>query len=299
MKKLKKSEREKLDRIVARYRVRAGTRFRLEKVDPADTADLALDGKEAKRMLHRGVDLLADLQGKLYAQDRWGVLIVLQAMDAAGKDGTIKHVLSGVNPQGVDVSSFKAPSPEELDHDFLWRARRRIPERGRIGIFNRSYYEEVLVVRVHPEFLLTQKLPARLVTKAIWKERYEDINGFERYLSRNGILVLKFFLCVSKEEQKRRFLERLDMPDKNWKFSMADAKERGFWDDYMTAYEDAIRATSSEWAPWHVVPADNKWFTRLVVAATILRALEGLDLQYPKVGKQRRKELAAVRKALV
>jgi PPK2 family polyphosphate:nucleotide phosphotransferase len=299
MKKLKKSEREKIDRIIAKYRVRNGRKFRLEEVDPADTAGVSLESKEVKHMLRRGVGLLAELQSKLYAQDQWGVLLILQAMDAAGKDGTIKHVLSGVNPQGVEVSSFKTPSPEELDHDFLWRSMKRVPERGRIGIFNRSYYEEVLVVRVHPEFLLSQKLPARLVTKKIWDERYADINAFERYLSRNGILVLKFFLCVSKEEQKRRFLERLDMPDKNWKFSMTDVKERAFWDDYMTAYEDAIRATSTDWAPWHVVPADNKWFTRIVVASTIIRALEDLDLRYPKVGKERRKELAAVRKALV
>jgi PPK2 family polyphosphate:nucleotide phosphotransferase len=302
MKKTKvmnKAERRRSDDMIARYRVRPGKKFRLSRVDPADTAGVSLESKEAKDMLRRGVGMLADLQGKLYAQDHWGVLIVLQAMDAAGKDGTIKHVMSGINPQGVQVNSFKSPSSEELDHDFLWRSMKVVPERGRIGIFNRSYYEEVLVVRVHPEFLLSQKLPPRLVTRRIWDERYEDINAFERYLSRNGILVLKFFLCVSKGEQKRRFLERLDMPDKNWKFSMADAKERGFWDDYMTAYEDAIEATSTEWAPWHVVPADNKWFTRIVVALTIIRALEGLDLNYPKVGKAKRKELAAVRKALV
>ncbi len=244
------------------------------------------------------MDLLADLQGKLYAQDRWGVLLIFQAMDAAGKDGTIKHVMSGVNPQGVQVSSFKAPSSEELDHDFLWRTMKCVPERGRIGIFNRSYYEEVLVVRVHPEFLESQKLPPDLVTKRIWDERYEDINAFERYLSSNGYLILKFFLNVSKKEQKKRFLERLDMPDKNWKFSINDAKERGFWDDYMTSYEDLIRATSTEWAPWHVVPADNKWFTRLAVAATIIRALEKLDLAYPKVDKAKRRELDEVRKAL-
>lgn len=298
MKTMSKSEQEKIDRIIARYRVTKGKKFRLEKTDPADTAGLSLEGKDARKMLQRGVAMLADLQNKLYAQDRWGVLIVLQGMDAAGKDGTIKHVMSGVNPQGVQVYSFKSPSPEELDHDFLWRSMKCIPERGRIGIFNRSYYEEVLVVRVHPEFLLTQKVPARLVTRRIWDERFEDINAFEKYLSRNGILVLKFFLCVSKKEQKRRFLERLDLPEKNWKFSMADAKERGFWDDYMTAYEDTIRATSTEWAPWHVVPADNKGFTRIVVAETIIRALEGLDLHYPKVDKAKRKELAEVRKAL-
>jgi PPK2 family polyphosphate:nucleotide phosphotransferase len=298
MKMMNKTERERIDRIIARYRVTNGKKFRLERTDPGDTAGITLEGKESKKMLRRGVGMLAELQNKLYAQDRWGVLIVLQAMDAAGKDGTIKHVMSGVNPQGTQVYSFKGPSPEELDHDFLWRTMKCVPERGRIGIFNRSYYEEVLVVRVHPEFLLSQKVPARLVTKRIWDERFEDINAFERYLTRNGILVLKFFLCVSKKEQKRRFLERLDMPEKNWKFSMADAKERGFWDDYMTAYEDTIRATSTDWAPWHVVPADNKWFTRIVVAGTIIRALDGLDLHYPKVGKEKRKELAEVRKAL-
>ncbi len=286
------------DRVIRRGRVEPGKKFLLSQCDPADTAGLSMEGKEAKALLRRGVDLLADLQGKLYAQDRWGVLLVFQAMDAAGKDGTIKHVMSGVNPQGVQVYSFKSPSSEELDHDFLWRTMKSVPERGRIGIFNRSYYEEVLVVRVHPEFLEAQKLPPSLVTKKIFKERYEDINAFERYLSRNGYVILKFFLNVSKKEQKKRFLERLDMPDKNWKFSINDAKERGFWDDYMTAYEDMIRATSTEWAPWHVIPADNKWFTRLAVAATVIRALEKLDLAYPKVDKAKRRELAEVRKAL-
>jgi len=297
--RMKKSGRATLKSIVAGYRVDRPKRFRLSQIDPGDTAGVSVEGKEAKQMLRRGVGMLADLQSKLYAQDRWGVLFVLQAMDAAGKDGTIKHVMSGVNPQGVQVSSFKAPSSEDLDHDFLWRSMKCLPERGRIGIFNRSYYEETLVVRVHPELLLSQKLPKGLVTKKIWDQRYEDINSFERYLTRNGILVLKFFLYVSKKEQKRRFLERLDMPDKNWKFSMADAKERGFWDDYMTAYEDVIRATSTPWAPWHVIPADNKWFTRIVVAGTLMLALEKLDLHYPKVDKTKRKELAAVRKALV
>jgi PPK2 family polyphosphate:nucleotide phosphotransferase len=295
---MKKSARKEVDRVIDRCRVRPDRRFRLERHDPADTAGLSLEGKEGKAMLRRGVEMLADLQSKLYAQDRWGVLLVFQAMDAAGKDGTINHVMSGVNPQGVQVYSFKIPSSEELDHDFLWRTTKCIPERGRIGIFNRSYYEEVLVVRVHPDFLAAQKLPPRLVTKRIWKERYEDINAFERYLSRNGVVILKFFLHVSKKEQKRRFLERLDMPDKNWKFSMADAKERGFWNDYMRAYEDMIAATSTDWAPWHVVPADNKWFTRLAVAATVIRALEKLDLAYPKVDKAKRRELARVRKAL-
>jgi PPK2 family polyphosphate:nucleotide phosphotransferase len=295
---MKKSGEKMADRVIRRCRVEPGKKFLLSQCDPADTAGLSMEGKEAKALLRRGVDLLADLQGKLYAQDRWGVLLVFQAMDAAGKDGTIKHVMSGVNPQGVQVYSFKSPSSEELDHDFLWRTMKSVPERGRIGIFNRSYYEEVLVVRVHPEFLEAQKLPPSLVTKKIFKERYEDINAFERYLSRNGYVILKFFLNVSKKEQKKRFLERLDMPDKNWKFSINDAKERGFWDDYMTAYEDMIRATSTEWAPWHVIPADNKWFTRLAVAATVIRALEKLDLAYPKVDKAKRRELAEVRKAL-
>jgi PPK2 family polyphosphate:nucleotide phosphotransferase len=295
---MKKSGEKKADRVIRRCRVEPGKKFRLSHCDPADTSGMALEGKEAKAMLHRGVEMLADLQGKLYAQDRWGVLLIFQAMDAAGKDGTIKHVMSGVNPQGVQVNSFKSPSPEELDHDFLWRTMKCVPERGRIGIFNRSYYEEVLVVRVHPEFLEAQKLPPSLVTKKLFQERYEDINAFERYLSRNGYVVLKFFLNVSKKEQKQRFLERLDMPDKNWKFSINDAKERGFWDDYMTAYEDMIRATSTEWAPWHVIPADNKWFTRLAVAATMIRALEKLELAYPRVDKARSKELAEVRKAL-
>ena len=297
--KMKKSGRRQLERIVDRYRIERGKGFRLRDIDPADTAGLDLEGKEAKDLLRRGVSMLADLQGKLYAQDCWGVLIVLQAMDAAGKDGTIKHVMSGVNPQGVQVFSFKAPSAEDLDHDFLWRSMKSLPERGRIGIFNRSYYEEALVVRVHPELLLKQRLPKKLVTRKIWDERFEDINAFERYLTRNGIAVLKFFLYVSKKEQRNRFLERLDMPDKNWKFSMADAKERGFFDDYMTAYEDLIRSTSTPWAPWHVVPADNKWFTRIAVAGTLILALEKLDLQYPKVDKAKRRELAEVRKALI
>jgi len=297
--KMKKSGRATLQRIVSGYRVDRPKKFRLSQIDPGDTAGVDLEGKEAKQMLQRGVSMLSDLQGKLYAQDRWGVLLIFQAMDAAGKDGTIKHVMSGINPQGVQVSSFKAPSAEDLDHDFLWRSMKCLPERGRIGIFNRSYYEETLVVRVHPEILLSQKLPKGLVTKKIWEQRFEDINAFERYLTRNGILVLKFFLYVSKKEQKKRFLERLGMPDKNWKFSMADAKERGFWDDYMTAYEDVLRETSTPWAPWHVIPADNKWFTRLVVAGTLIFALEKLDVRYPEVGKAKRKELAEVRKALV
>jgi len=289
---------KKVDKILRSLRVEPGKKFRLSRRDPADTGGLSLESKHAKQLLRGGVERLAELQGKLYAQDKWGVLLVFQAMDAAGKDGTIKHVMSGVNPQGVQVYSFKSPSPEELDHDFLWRTMKCVPERGRIGIFNRSYYEEVLVVRVHPEFLGAQKLPPALLSKNIWKERFEDINAFERYLTRNGILVVKFFLNVSKKEQKNRFLERLDMPEKNWKFSINDAKERGFWDDYMTCYEDLLEATSTEWAPWNVVPADNKWFTRLAVMATIVRALEKLDLAYPRVDKAKRKELEDVRKAL-
>jgi PPK2 family polyphosphate:nucleotide phosphotransferase len=286
-------------KLVDRYRVTDGKKFRLDDYDPADTAGLELDGKEAKRLLGEGVEKLADLQNRLYAQNCWGVLILLQAMDAAGKDGTIKHVMSGVNPQGVRVTSFKAPSAEELDHDYMWRCVARLPERGMIGIFNRSYYEEVLVVRVHPELLLAEHLPPALSsTKGIWKQRYHDMNALESYLARNGFLVLKFFLHISKEEQKRRLLARLDAPEKNWKFSLRDVQERGFWKDYMRAYEKMIAATATEHAPWHVVPADNKWFTRLTVASTIVEALQGLGLRYPTIDRQRRRELAEARKAL-
>jgi PPK2 family polyphosphate:nucleotide phosphotransferase len=242
--------------------------------------------------------LLSDLQEKLYAQDRWGLLLIFQAMDAAGKDGTIKHVLSGVNPQGCQVYSFKAPSAEELDHDYLWRTSRCLPERGRIGIFNRSYYEETIVVRVHSDLLRHQKLPPSLVTDRIWKERYEDINAFERYLSRNGFVILKFFLHVSREEQKQRFLSRLDEPAKNWKFSLADAREREYWNDYMRAYEDTIRHTAAPHAPWYVVPADSKWFTRLVVAAAIVDALQDLRLEFPQIDAAKLHELEAVRHTL-
>jgi PPK2 family polyphosphate:nucleotide phosphotransferase len=242
---------------------------------------------------------LAALQDMLYAQDRWAVLLVFQAMDAAGKDGTIKHVMSGVNPQGCQVYSFKAPSAEDLDHDFLWRCMKYVPERGRVGIFNRSYYEETLVVPVHSEFLAKQTLPPELITKKIWKERFEDIRNFERYLTRNGVIILKFFLHVSKGEQKRRFLERLENPEKNWKFSANDIKERAFWNDYMRAYEDLIRNTSAPEAPWYVVPADNKWFTRIVVAAAVIEALDALDLHYPKVSKEKLKELAAAKRVLL
>ena len=276
------------------FRVTDGSKFRLKDIDPGDTLDLGSEDKpRAKEALATGVEALAELQDMLYAQDRWAVLLIFQAMDAAGKDGAIKHVMSGVNPQGCQVYSFKAPSAEDLDHDYLWRCMKCLPERGRIGIFNRSYYEETLVVRVHPEFLERQKLPPELVTKDIWKERFQDIRNFERYLTRNGVVIRKFFLHVSKEEQKRRFLERLENPEKNWKFSANDVKERGFWDDYMTAYEDTIRHTATQEAPWYVVPADNKWFTRVVVAAAIIETLDGLDLEYPKVGKEKLKELAA------
>jgi PPK2 family polyphosphate:nucleotide phosphotransferase len=295
---MKKTVVKRGRKLADRYRVTKGKKFRLEDCDPADTAGLSLEGSDAKESLQEGVRMLAELQNRLYAQDRWGVLLIFQAMDAAGKDSTIKHVMSGVNPQGVQVSAFKAPSSEELDHDFLWRTTARLPERGRIGIFNRSYYEEVLIVKVHPEILRGQKLPEALVSRDVWAQRYEDINAFERYLSRNGYLVLKFFLNVSKKEQKRRFLKRLDLPEKNWKFSMADVEERAFWNDYMNAYESAIGATSTRWAPWYAVPADNKWFTRLVVAATIVAELKKLDLHYPTLDKAKRKELAAARRAL-
>jgi PPK2 family polyphosphate:nucleotide phosphotransferase len=286
-------------KLADQYRVTNGDKFRLKNVDPGDTLDLKSEDKpRAKEALASGIELLAELQDKLYAQDRWGVLLIFQAMDAAGKDGAIKHVMSGINPQGCQVFSFKAPTSDDLDHDYLWRCQKCLPERGRIGIFNRSYYEETLVVRVHPEFLEKQKLPPELITKNIWQERFQDIRAFERYLTRNGILVRKFFLHVSKKEQKRRFLARLENPEKNWKFSGADLKERGFWDDYQQAYEDMIQNTATKDAPWYVVPADNKWFTRVVVAAAVIDALASLDLAYPEVSKAQRKELAAARAAL-
>ncbi len=282
------------------YRVTNGKKFRLKDVDPGDTQDFTSEDKpRAKKALQEGVQALAELQDRLYAQDRWSLLLIFQAMDAAGKDGAIKHVMSGVNPQGCQVFSFKAPTSEDLDHDYLWRCQKCLPERGRIGIFNRSYYEETLVVRVHPAFLAAQKLPARCVTKQIWDNRFEDIRSFERYLTRNGTIVRKFFLHVSRDEQKRRFLERLDQPDKNWKFSANDAKESGFWDEYMKVYEETIRGTATDDAPWYVVPADNKWFTRVVVAAAVIDALDSLDLQYPEVSKAQRKVLAATKKALL
>jgi PPK2 family polyphosphate:nucleotide phosphotransferase len=285
-------------KLVDRYRISPGGGFRLKNWDPADTGGLSLAKEEAKTRLRKGAEELLDLQAKLYAQDRWAVLLIFQGMDAAGKDGTIQHVMSGVNPQGVQVHSFKAPSAEELDHNFLWRSAGRLPERGRIGIFNRSHYEEVLIVRVHPERLAAEKLPPELETQKIWKERYQDINAFERHLGRNGTILRKFFLHVSRKEQKKRLLERLDDPDKNWKFSIADVEERGRWKDYMRAYEDMIAATSTKWAPWYVVPADNKWFTRLVVADTIVQTLEDLDLSYPRVDRKKQRELARVREAI-
>ena len=282
------------------FRITDGEGFRLKDVDPGDTLDLGSEDKpRAKEALVMGIEALAELQDMLYAQDSWAVLLIFQAMDAAGKDGTIKHVMSGVNPQGCQVTPFKTPSPEDLDHDYLWRCVKSLPARGHIGIFNRSYYEETLVVRVHPEFLDKQKIPPELVTKDIWKERYKDIRSFERYLTRNGVVVRKFFLHVSKKEQKRRVLERLENPEKNWKFSPSDLKERAFWDDYMQAYEDMIRHTATKDAPWYVVPADNKWFTRVVVASAVAGTLGSLDLRYPKVAEGKLKALAAAKRALL
>jgi PPK2 family polyphosphate:nucleotide phosphotransferase len=280
------------------YRVREGAKFRLKDYDPGATGKFE-SKEQGKARLAQGIARLRELQDRLYAQDRWAALLIFQAMDAAGKDSTIEHVMSGVNPQGTQVFSFKAPSAEELDHDFLWRTSRCLPERGRIGIFNRSYYEEVLVVRVHPGILAAQKLPSELVGDDIWSQRFEDINAFERYLSRNGTLVLKFFLHVSREEQRKRFLARLDDPDKNWKFALGDVKEREHWDDYMKAYQDMIGATSTEHAPWHVIPADHKWFMRMAVADVIVDGLEGLKLQYPAVDEEKKKELQAARDLLM
>ena len=283
--------------VAARYRITSGKKFRLKDHDPADT--WKFKGKEgAVALLARGVERLAGLQEKLYAQDERAVLLIFQAMDAAGKDGTIKHVMSGVNPQGCQVTSFKTPSALELDHDFLWRSAVALPVRGRIGIFNRSYYEETLVVRVHPEILQVQRLPAKLVTKQVWRERFEDIVAFERHLARNGTVVRKFFLHVSQAEQKRRFLARLEEPSKNWKFSAGDLKERARWEEYQAAYEETIAQTATEDAPWHVIPADNKWFTRMAVMAAVIETLESLDLAFPKVDKAQRAALAVARKAL-
>lgn len=282
------------------FRITRGKGFRLKDYDPADTLWLTNEDKpKAKEGLVKGIEALAELQDRLYAADKWALLLIFQAMDAAGKDGAIKHVMSGVNPQGCQVFSFKAPSAEELDHDYLWRCMRELPNRGNIGIFNRSYYEEVLVVRVHGAFLAKEKLPAELVSKNLWKQRYKEINRFEEYLTHNGILVCKFFLNVSKKEQKRRFLARLEDPEKNWKFSASDLAERGFWDQYMSAYEEMIAHTATKQAPWYVVPADNKWFTRIVVAAAVIETLAELNLEYPKVDKAKLKELAAAKAALL
>jgi len=285
-------------RIIEPYCISKGEKFQLKDHRPGDTNGLK-DKHQAQGLLEDGTALLSHMQEKLYAQDRWALLLIFQAMDAAGKDGAIKHVMSGVNPQGCDVSSFKSPSNEELDHDYLWRTHKCIPARGKIGIFNRSYYEEVLVVRVHPPFLRAQKLPDDLITKHIWDERYEDINSFERYLTRNGVVIRKFFLNVSKKEQKKRFLERLEDSKKNWKFSMADVQERGFWKDYQEAYEEMIQRTATKHAPWYVIPADNKWFTRLAVASAIIETLNGLKLAFPDVEEAKKKELQAVRASLL
>jgi PPK2 family polyphosphate:nucleotide phosphotransferase len=284
---------------IRRYRVDKPRKFRLATIDPADCGGFDMEKDEAKAMLADGTKRLAELQERLYAQDRWAVLAIFQAMDAGGKDGAINHVMSGINPQGVQVFSFKAPSPQELDHDFMWRTTVNLPERGRIGIFNRSYYEEVLVVRVHRELLERERLPPQLITKHIWQERFADIGAFERYLARNGTVIVKFFLHISKEEQRRRFLDRLDDPAKRWKFSMGDVAERKLWDRYMEAYEDMIRHTSTANAPWHVIPADNKWFARLMVAAALVDAMERLDLEFPKVEGPALREMMKVRKTLL
>ncbi|HSC08314.1 MAG TPA: polyphosphate kinase 2 family protein [Steroidobacteraceae bacterium] len=282
------------------YRITDGRRFRLADCDPGETGDLQEGDKiRATETLQKGIEMLAEFQSMLYAQDRWSLLLIFQAMDAAGKDGAIKHVMSGVNPMGCQVASFKAPSAEELDHDYLWRCMKHLPERGRIGVFNRSWYEEVLIVRVHREILEGQKLPPALVTDKIWKQRLKDMRNFERYLGHNGVIVRKFFLHVSKSEQKKRFLERLDNPEKNWKFSAADVQERKYWKQYMEAYQDAIRRTATSSAPWYVVPADNKWFTRIVVAAAVIDALASLDLHYPQIPSSKRGDLERARRELL
>jgi PPK2 family polyphosphate:nucleotide phosphotransferase len=279
------------------YRIEHGKKFRLKDFDPASTGGLH-SRERAEELLQKGIAAMSEQQDKLYAQDCWALLLIFQAMDAAGKDGVIKHVMSGLNPQGCQVYSFKAPSTEELNHDYLWRSMQRDPERGRIGIFNRSYYEEVLVVRVHQEALEKERIPKSLITKHIWEQRFKDINAFEHYLSRNGIVIRKFFLHLSKKEQKKRFLSRLEDPEKNWKFSAADIQERAYWDGYMKAYQELIEKTASKHAPWYVVPADNKWYTRLVVAAAITETLEDLKLDYPKVGREQRKQLLEAKKTL-
>jgi PPK2 family polyphosphate:nucleotide phosphotransferase len=290
--------KSRIEKLIEPYVIRDGRRFKLKDIDPGDTGGVKADKESGEKVLHEGVTRLCDLQEKLYAQDRWGVLLIFQALDAAGKDGAIKHVMSGINPQGCQVFSFKQPSSEDLDHDFLWRNLIRLPERGRIGIFNRSYYEEVLVVRVHPDLLEKQQLPSALVTKRIWKERFEDINAFERYLARNGYAIRKFFLHLSKKEQAKRFEKRLEEPEKQWKFSLGDLRERERWKDYQDAYENAIRNTATEHAPWVVVPADKKWFARLIVAATVIDALEDLDLAFPTVTPEKKKELEEGRRLL-
>ena len=287
-----------IDRIVPPFVITDGARFRLRHVDPKGPRESSLPREKAADLLRETVARLASLQNRLYAENRWGVLLIFQAMDAGGKDGVIRHVLSGVDPQGCEVSSFKAPSAEELDHDFLWRTTRRVPERGRIGVFNRSYHEEVLIVRLHPKLLGFQKLPTAVVTKQIWRERFEDINAFERHMARNGYLIRKFFLHISKEEQRQRFLKRLQQPEKRWKFALADVDERKRWGDYMRVYEDMIRHTSAPHAPWVVVPADRKWYARCVVAAAIVEGLESLNLQFPKIDAGKRRELRRVREAL-
>src|SRR5690349_22495870 len=285
-------------RIIEPYCITNGGKFRLRDHDAADTNGVK-NKQAAQSLLEDGIACLSHFQEMLYAQDRWALLLIFQAMDAAGKDGAIKHVMSGVNPQGCDVHAFKSPSPEELNRDYLWRNHKVVPERGKIGIFNRSYYEEVLVVRVHPTFLRAQKLPDRLVTKHIWEERYEDINAFERYLTRNGVVIRKFFLHLSKEEQKKRFLERLEDSKKNWKFSMADVQERGFWKDYQEAYEEMIQNTATKHAPWYCVPADNKWYSHLIVGSAVISALAELNLSFPDVDKEKKKELEQVRDSLL
>ena len=289
---------KRVHKLLSRYRVDAGKGFRLRDYDPADTAGLSLDKQDSKTLLQDAVDTLSTQQDKLYAQDRWAVLCIFQAMDAAGKDGAIKHVFSGVNPQGVRVTSFKAPSALELDHDYLWRHFVALPAKGEIGIHNRSWYEEVLVARIHPEILARQKLPEGCRTKRIWDERLEDIAGAERYLARQGVVILKFFLHVSKEEQRRRFLARIEEAEKNWKFNAGDVAERAHWDAYQDAYEAAIRATAAPHAPWFIVPADNKWFTRLVVSGAIAAALDDLDLHYPMVTPEEQAGLDAARASL-
>ncbi len=282
----------KREKFIKPYRVEHGKHFRLRDYDPAETRGLKPE-EDGPELLQRGIRQMTELQDKLYAQNRWALLVMFQAMDAAGKDSAIKHVMSGVNPQGCEVYAFKQPSAEELDHDYLWRASKVLPRRGHIGIFNRSYYEEVLVVRVHDELLKNERLPSPVVSKHIWKQRFEDISRFERYLTHQGIVVRKFFLNVSKEEQKKRFLERLKEPEKHWKLSPSDVRERERWDDYMTAYEDMIAHTATEYAPWYVVPADNKWFTRVVVAEVIVDTMEKLNLSYPKLDAAQKKELEA------